>query len=75
MPTMKAAVVEKFGEPLKIRELPIPDPKPGMVVVKVIASGVCHTDLHAAQGDWPVRTATVLESPGSAAPAAIANSA
>ena len=55
MPTMKATVVEKFGEPLRIRELPIPDPGPGEVLVKIISSGVCHTDLHAADGDWPIR--------------------
>lgn len=53
--TMQAAVVEKFGEPLKIREVPIPDPGPGEVLVKVMATGVCHTDLHAADGDWPVK--------------------
>jgi len=52
---MNAAVVEKFGEPLQIRELPVPDPGPGEVLVKVVASGVCHTDLHAADGDWPVK--------------------
>ena len=46
--TMKAAFVEKFGEPLKIREVPIPDPGPGEALVEVVASGVCHTDLHAA---------------------------
>jgi propanol-preferring alcohol dehydrogenase len=53
--TMKAAVVEKFGEPLQIREVPIPDPKSGEVLVEVAASGVCHTDLHAADGDWPIK--------------------
>lgn len=53
--TMKAAVVEKFGAPLVVRELPIPVPGPGQVLVKIIASGVCHTDLHAADGDWPVK--------------------
>jgi propanol-preferring alcohol dehydrogenase len=53
--TMKAAVVEKFGEPLKIREVPIPDPGAGQVLVEVVASGVCHTDLHAADGDWPIK--------------------
>ena len=52
---MKAAVVEKFGEPLQIREVPIPDPRSGEVLVEVVASGVCHTDLHAADGDWPVK--------------------
>ena len=53
--TMKAAFVEKFGEPLKIREVPIPDPGPGEALVEVVASGVCHTDVHAADGDWPIK--------------------
>lgn len=53
--TMQAAVVEKFGEPLVVRELPVPNPGPGQVLVEIIASGVCHTDLHAAEGDWPVK--------------------
>jgi propanol-preferring alcohol dehydrogenase len=53
--TMRAAVVEKFGEPLVIREVPIPSPGPGQALVKIAASGVCHTDLHAADGDWPIQ--------------------
>jgi alcohol dehydrogenase, propanol-preferring len=53
--TMKAAFVEKFGEPLSIREVVIPTPGPGQVLVEIAASGVCHTDLHAAEGDWPVK--------------------
>jgi alcohol dehydrogenase, propanol-preferring len=53
--TMKAAVVEKFGEPLVIREVPIPTPGPGQALVEVFATGVCHTDLHAVDGDWPVK--------------------
>lgn len=55
--TMKAAVVERFGEPLVIREVPVPKPGPGQALVEIIASGVCHTDLHAANGDWPVKPA------------------
>jgi alcohol dehydrogenase, propanol-preferring len=53
--TMKAAVVEKFGEPLVVREIPIPTPGPGQALVEIIATGVCHTDLHAADGDWPIK--------------------
>lgn len=53
--TMKAAVVRAFGAPLRIEELPVPAPGHGEVLVKIIASGVCHTDLHAADGDWPVK--------------------
>ncbi|NMG64238.1 alcohol dehydrogenase AdhP [Azoarcus indigens] len=52
---MKAAVVHSFGAPLQIEELPIPEVGRGQVLVKVVASGVCHTDLHAADGDWPVK--------------------
>lgn len=52
---MKAAVVPKFREPLKVQELPVPDPGEGQVLVKIEASGVCHTDLHAAEGDWPIK--------------------
>jgi len=52
---MKAAVVHEFGKPLVIVDLPIPEPGPGQVLVKIRASGVCHTDLHAADGDWPVK--------------------
>jgi propanol-preferring alcohol dehydrogenase len=54
---MKAAVVHAFGQPLSVEEVPIPDVAPGQVLVKVVASGVCHTDLHAASGDWPVKPA------------------
>jgi propanol-preferring alcohol dehydrogenase len=53
--TMKAAVVEKFGAPMVIQEVPVPTPGPGQVLVQVIASGVCHTDVHAADGDWPIK--------------------
>ena len=55
MRTMKAAVVRNFGQPLSIEELPIPTPGAGEVLVKMMATGVCHTDLHAADGDWPAR--------------------
>ena len=52
---MRAAVVEQFHEPLEMRELPVPTPGPGQILVEILASGVCHTDLHAADGDWPVK--------------------
>lgn len=53
--TMKAAVVPALGQPLDIREVPVPEVGPGQVLMRVRASGVCHTDLHAAEGDWPVK--------------------
>ena len=53
--TMKAAVVHEFGKPLLIEEVPTPSPGPGEILVQVMACGVCHTDLHAAAGDWPVK--------------------
>ena len=54
-PKMHAAVVEQFGQPLVLRDWDMPSPGPGQIVVKTEACGVCHTDLHAAQGDWPLR--------------------
>ena len=53
--TMRAAVVPELGQPLEIQELAIPIPGPFEALVKVEYSGVCHTDLHAANGDWPVK--------------------
>lgn len=53
--TMKAAVVHQLGAPLEIQEAPVPAVGPGQILVKIAASGVCHTDLHAADGDWPVK--------------------
>ena len=55
MKTMKAAVVPELGGKLEIRELPVPEPGPGQVLVKIQTSGLCHTDIHAANGDWPVK--------------------
>lgn len=52
---MRAAIVEQFGKPLVFQEWDIPTPGPGQILVKTEACGVCHTDLHAARGDWPVK--------------------
>jgi alcohol dehydrogenase, propanol-preferring len=52
---MKAAVVPEFGARLEILDVPVPRPGPGQVLVKIEASGLCHTDIHAARGDWPVK--------------------
>ena len=53
--TMQAAIVRELGKPLIIEETAIPTPGPGEILVKVAATGVCHTDLHAVSGDWPVK--------------------
>ncbi|MDN5566817.1 MAG: alcohol dehydrogenase AdhP [Psychrobacter sp.] len=52
---MKAAVLHEFNQPLQIEEVDIPTPGAGEIVVKMQASGVCHTDLHVIEGDWPVK--------------------
>ena len=52
---MKAAVVHSFEEPLRVEEVPKPEPGAGEVVVKIETAGLCHTDIHAAHGDWPVK--------------------
>lgn len=53
--TMKAAIVREFGKPLVMEEVAVPRPGAGQILVKIAATGVCHTDLHAAEGDWPVK--------------------
>ncbi|SNY59143.1 zinc-dependent alcohol dehydrogenase [Paractinoplanes atraurantiacus] len=52
---MRAAVVTNFHQPLTIQERPLPHPGPGQIRVRIEASGLCHTDIHAARGDWPVK--------------------
>ncbi|MFD2585141.1 alcohol dehydrogenase AdhP [Pedobacter vanadiisoli] len=53
--TMKAAVLHEFGKPLSIEQVKVKMPAENQVLVKVVSSGVCHTDLHACMGDWPVK--------------------
>ena len=53
--TMRAAVVTGFTAPLEMQDLPVPEPGPGQVLVRIECSGLCHTDIHAARGDWPVK--------------------
>jgi S-(hydroxymethyl)glutathione dehydrogenase / alcohol dehydrogenase len=50
---MRAAVLEEFGEPLAIQELDLADPKEGEALVRLVACGVCHTDLYTASGVDP----------------------
>jgi propanol-preferring alcohol dehydrogenase len=52
---MRAAVVTGFDSPLEILDRPVPEPGPDQVLVRIEASGLCHTDIHAARGDWPVK--------------------
>ncbi|MCF6438218.1 alcohol dehydrogenase AdhP [Pseudoalteromonas luteoviolacea] len=52
---MKAAVVHEFKAPLCIETVAQPQIQPGTILVKIAACGVCHTDLHACHGDWPVK--------------------
>ncbi|RUT35691.1 alcohol dehydrogenase AdhP [Paenibacillus zeisoli] len=52
---MKAAVTKGFKDKLQIIEVEQPKPGPNQVLVQIKACGVCHTDLHAANGDWPVK--------------------
>lgn len=55
MSTMRAAVARELRAPLRLEDMPIPTPGPGQVLVRIEATGVCHTDLHAIDGDWPVK--------------------
>jgi S-(hydroxymethyl)glutathione dehydrogenase / alcohol dehydrogenase len=50
---MRAAVLERFGQPLEVQELDLAEPKAGEVLVRLVACGVCHTDLYTASGADP----------------------
>ena len=52
---MKAAVIRDFTEPLSIEDVAMPEPSDGQVLVRIEACGLCHTDIHAAHGDWPIK--------------------
>lgn len=54
---MKAAIVHDFNRPLTIEDVPRPEAGPEQVLVRIEASGLCHTDIHAARGEWPVKPA------------------
>jgi propanol-preferring alcohol dehydrogenase len=53
--TMRAAMVRAFRRPLQLEERPVPLPGPNEILIQTEACGICHTDLHAADGDWPVK--------------------
>ena len=57
---MKAAVARAYGQPLQIEQVPVPTVAAGQILIKVAACGVCHTDLHALNGDWPVKATLPL---------------
>jgi hypothetical protein len=49
-----AQVIEKTGGPVEYKKIPVQEPGPDEVLVNIKYSGVCHTDLHAVNGDWPL---------------------
>lgn len=51
-----AQVIEKTGGPVEYKKIPVQKPGPDEVLVNIKYSGVCHTDLHAVNGDWPLAT-------------------
>ena len=54
--TQKAIIFETSGGPLLYKDIPVPTPASDEILVNVKFSGVCHTDLHAWKGDWPLGT-------------------
>ena len=57
---MKAAIVHSFDQPLSLEDVPIPTAGPEQVLVRIEACGLCHTDIHAARGEWPVKPDTAV---------------
>ncbi|MDA1189169.1 MAG: Zn-dependent alcohol dehydrogenase [Chloroflexi bacterium] len=61
MTTAKGAVLYEYNKPVKVQEVELPEPGPGLVLVKMMSSGVCHSDWHVVKGEWPsVPMPTVL---------------
>ncbi|KAF9479794.1 mannitol-1-phosphate dehydrogenase [Pholiota conissans] len=61
--TQKVAIVASLGAPVQIKDHPVTAVDkllPGQCLLKMVCTGVCHTDLHAAMGDWPVKPITPL---------------
>jgi len=58
--TTRAAVLRTVGRPTRIEELTVADPRAGEVRVRIRASGVCHSDLHVRDGEWPRPTPIVM---------------
>lgn len=58
--TVRAAVLERVGDPVVVRDLELIEPRAGEVRVRMRASGVCHSDLHVRDGDWDRPTPIVL---------------
>ena len=54
--TMRAAVLEEFGKPLVFKDVPVPKPGTGEILVQVEFSGICHSDLHLQENNPPVKT-------------------
>ena len=51
----RAAIVRDFGQPLVVERVSAPELTPDQVRVRIEACGLCHTDIHAAHGDWPIK--------------------
>lgn len=57
---MRAMLLEQPGQPLQLRELPLPQPGPGELLVRVTACGVCRTDLHVVDGELPAAPLPII---------------
>ena len=57
---IEAAILWEQGQPLSVEAADLDAPGPGEVLVEIKAAGVCHSDLHPARGDWPMKTPVIL---------------
>ena len=56
----RAALLREVGQPLVIEEVELAEPQAGEVLVRIVAAGVCHSDLHYMKGEWPIPKPAVL---------------
>ena len=57
--TCKAAVLEEYGKPLRIREVPVPEVEAGSILVKVEMAGICGTDVHQQRGELTIKLSLI----------------
>ncbi|MDX6566997.1 MAG: S-(hydroxymethyl)glutathione dehydrogenase / alcohol dehydrogenase, partial [Gaiellales bacterium] len=68
---MRAAIFQRPADGISIEEISVDPPRPGEIEVRMLAAGVCHSDLHIRDGDWPLDRPTVLGHEGAAEVAAL----
>jgi alcohol dehydrogenase, propanol-preferring len=74
MNSVRAAIADGPAQPLEVRQIPIPDPGPGQLLVRLAVSGLCHTDISILDGEWQMKRPRFPLVPGHEAAGYVAGS-